>query len=457
MSFLEEHGIGGANLGLVRAVKVFVQNTEPTTKDKGTVWIKSATPATKTIFREYGLEPPKVEGTLWISLYDIDIKFMLERALKVFSNKKEINIEYSRENFISSMDSSKINVLKNKFMQVYSLLGTSRIYKNGKWEWLIGQYWDGTSWRSFSNLELSVYIGTTDKMVKKIAPDTGKEVWSVNNHIGAVNDVVVDKNGYIYSASGAPNAAATIGEIKKISPTGQVIWSKSYSRSIQRLAVDKAGYIYAFNDIRQLLRFSPDGERIWEINQTDFLEDIIVDVTGNVYISYSSSGSQIKKVSPGGKDIWNYSFASNKAPNLSIDSQGFIYTFMNTVGNDKATFKKVDPNGKEVATAATNVVAILRTTLNQYKNLYALHTDGAGLSSQLVKMGPDLKVTWSVPGDIKDITVDKTGNVFAAFKDSVKKISSTGQVVWTYPITVDSVKTLVVDQSPYGAFPFLWE
>ncbi|MFX5302151.1 hypothetical protein ABTD13_18035, partial [Acinetobacter baumannii] len=82
-------------------------------------------------------------------------------------------------------------------------------------------------------------------MVKKIAPDTGKEVWSVNNHIGAVNDVVVDKNGYIYSASGAPNAAATVGEIKKISPTGQVIWSKSYDRSIQRLAVDKDGYIYA--------------------------------------------------------------------------------------------------------------------------------------------------------------------------------------------------------------------
>ncbi|COS26175.1 Uncharacterised protein [Streptococcus pneumoniae] len=72
-------------------------------------------------------------------------------------------------------------------------------------------------------------------------------------------------------------------------------------------------------------------------------------------------------------------------------------------------------------------------------------------------MGPDLKVTWSVPGDMKDITVDKTGNVFAAFKDSIKKISSAGQVVWTYPITVDSVKTLVVDQSPYGAFPFLWE
>lgn len=451
MSFLEEHGIGGAYLGLHRAVKVYVQPNEPTDKTKGTVWIKSSTPATKIVFREYGLEPPKEEGTVWISLYDIDIKFMLERALKVFSNKKEINIEYSRENFINSIDSNKINVLKNKFMKVYSLLGTSRIYRKGKWEWLIGQYWSGSQWETFSNLEINLFFGNRDKIVKKLAPDTGKDIWAVTNHIGTIYDIAVDKDGYIYSASGV-----TSGELKKISASGQEVWTFKDNSALFKVMVDKDGYVYTVTSTSRIAKISPTGKEIWRIAQSNAILDMICDGKGNIYVSFYSS-SRIVKISPDGKEVWGYSTPAGTNPYLAVDNQGYVYTFMNATGNGKALFKKISPSGIEVATSTMDVLEFRFTAIDQQKNIYAFKYNGSGAANTIVKLTQDLQEIWSVPGSAYDLAVDKVGNVYVVYSDSIKKISPDGQVLWSYPITSGSVTSVITEQSPYGAFPFLWE
>lgn len=238
MPYLQEHGFGGSSLGLKRVINVFIQKPEPKALLKGDIWVKTDIPPNKVLLLEEGLEAPKEEGNIWIILKDIEMKMVLEKIVKVFSNKKEINMDYSRNSIISNINLSKLHVFKNKFMQIYSMFGIAKMYRNGKWEWLIADYWDGTKWVNFSNLEVYVYYATyngrvqqnANSTIKQISSFDGRSLWSYNASFESIQSLAVDKDGYVIAGENVR------GKLSRLDPKGTIVWGKDASERFGGLA-----------------------------------------------------------------------------------------------------------------------------------------------------------------------------------------------------------------------------
>ncbi|EMA6344820.1 hypothetical protein U3450_003876 [Bacillus cytotoxicus] len=234
------------------------------------------------------------------------------------------------------------------------------------------------------------------------------------------------------------------------------MWTFKENAVLYRVVVDKDGYIYTKSSTGRIIKISPDGKEVWRISQSQIL-DLACDGKGNIYVNFYAT---VKKISPDGKEVWDYHSEVFSNSYFAVDNEGYVYVFMNAMhigSSAKSQFKKISPTGKEVATATMDVFELRHTTIDQYKNIYAYKYNGSSGPNAVVKLSQDMKEIWRVPEEVSDLTVDKVGNIYAACTDSIKKISPDGKILWSYPIANNSVTAIITEQSPYGAFPFLWE
>jgi hypothetical protein len=177
--------VGGSSLGLNTKINMFVQSSQPTPVNKGDIWIDTPLLANTLYVYEYGKMPPQVAGAVWLSIYDVDLKFTIQKALQTFgSNKAEINVDYSSEQiFDTNIDGGKYVTLQNDFMQVYGYIGTARIWDSVNNKWVFptsSKMWTGTAWKTLSliNNDYALFGVTTfvttiygpDGTVKKTLP-----------------------------------------------------------------------------------------------------------------------------------------------------------------------------------------------------------------------------------------------------------------------------------------------
>lgn len=432
MSFLEEHGIGTGGTGLKRTFKTSVQLNEPA-KHLNDLWIKTNENVTEVIFSHLGEEPARKEGTVWVSLYNVDMKLPSKKVLKLFTNKTEVNFSYSKE-IVTHPPEVKLLLFKNKIMEIYGQFGSVRIFKNGKWNWLQASFWNGIMWVDCPTSEFYLYYASWGgKHLAKLGPD-GREIWRVGNITSDFNKIAIDENRNIY-------ATRLTYFVTKISPDG-VANTDFYNTgnsdiSVNLVSADKKGFVYV---VQRGSRDSSDtirkldltGKKVWDANlygrgATNRLD---VDKDGNIFIETmvgDNSTAILSKHTADGKEIWRI----DKIKYSVLDVNGNAYMLGGYANGLYTNIIKVDKDGKEVW---KKTVKAYDLSMGQDGLLY-YNTE----NYYLVKMSPDgnevARFRFKNAELPQMIAVDIAGYIYGAFGTNnlktMKKISPLGEEVWS--------------------------
>lgn len=219
--------------------------------------------------------------------------------------------------------------------------------------------------------------------VKKISP-TGGLIWTYLGHTGNIYDIAVDANGNVYTCAGYDDAS-----VRKISPEGALIWKfTGFTKYVQDIAIDGNGYIYAVgphsNDAK-IKKISPSGGEVWSINQPECYQ-LDVDNAGNIYVRYTGTQGGMAKYDTNGNLQWGVSITGYPTHiAVSKDSQ-HLYVCTN------ANMHKCDP---------TNGTILWSFYSDQVSN--GVKADHAGRayyyprSTHVFCIAPTGRVLWGVP------------------------------------------------------------
>ncbi|UOQ69497.1 malectin domain-containing carbohydrate-binding protein [Hymenobacter volaticus] len=200
-------------------------------------------------------------------------------------------------------------------------------------------------------------------------------------------DMEVDAAGNTYVTGSVKVDDFTLDYLtSKYSPSGQLLWQKSYNgvsptRSTDEpvaLAVDAVGNVYVTGTAwiytggyltgtrydYVTIKYSPTGEQLWvaryDRNNTDEeAADIAVDAAGNVYVlgttGYASDGYAIQtvKYSATGQLLWTSSdlrISGDHATHMALNATGDVYVVGNSV-SDGIVRKYSGATGKQLWSA----------------------------------------------------------------------------------------------------------
>lgn len=229
----------------------------------------------------------------------------------------------------------------------------------------------------------------------------GQNKWSVtHSSFTKGTDLAVDNAGNAYVAAFLENERSS--KLTKYNPKGIVIWEKDfpshyYETTPPQVAVDsRENVIIAWRDLDLgnntdhsfLHKYDHEGEVVWqkEISQTPL--DMAVDQSGNIYLG--GADIRLTKYSAEGRLVWEEThneLSSDKEwiEALSIDDKGNVYVGANLTGSEC---------GQD--------------------SVWLAKYDGAGKRAWAVTYRiPDSKGDCSARIGVRDIALDRSGNLFA--------------------------------------------
>lgn len=162
---------------------------------------------------------------------------------------------------------------------------------------------------------------------------------SITGGLGA--HIAVDSAENVYVASQTKNGNNVDFLVHKFDPSGQIVWSKTYSNgsaigTASGIVVDAAGNIYLNgqigNNTSVLLKLNADGGEQWrETFDGNSAKGVDLDLQGNICVTSSSAtGVRFVKYSPDGTIIDPYPVeypGQFGATSMALDSTGNVYVF----------------------------------------------------------------------------------------------------------------------------------
>lgn len=230
----------------------------------------------------------------------------------------------------------------------------------------------------------------------------GQNKWAVNHSSWTRGiDIAVDNAGNAYVAVFLENDRSS--RLTKYNPKGIVIWEKDFSSHYYettppQVAVDSRGNVLvAWQDLDLgnntnhsfLHKYDHKGEIIWQKEISQKPLDMAVDQSGNIYLG--GADIRLTKYSAEGNSVWEKThneLSSDKEwiEALSIDDNGNVYVGANLTGSecgqDSIWLAKYDGTGKREWAVAYRI--------------------------------PNSKGDCSARIRVRDITLDRSGNIFAA-------------------------------------------
>jgi hypothetical protein len=256
---------------------------------------------------------------------------------------------------------------------------------------------DGTSIQKISpDLTVTTFAGSPQQSGYLDA--TG-----INARFSAIQDIAVDKNGYIYVADYAYVNGNYSGFIRKISPSA-VVTTLTVNVNLTEvidIAVDSSGNIYVVcvTSVLNIGKITPDG--VFSILTTnapplsggDHYNGLAVDGAGIVYVTF---GSGIQKVSPGTVSTW---VGSRIDSGTELDGPGTSAAFWgaNKIALDRSGGAYVtDLQGQTIR--YVSAAGVVSTVAGLAYTSPTINNDGVGSNARF--LGPN------------GITVDTAGNVY---------------------------------------------
>lgn len=192
--------------------------------------------------------------------------------------------------------------------------------------------------------------------------------------------------------------------VRNISPAGKILWTWVPPFPVYQdvTLVDKEGYIYCIDNKSTLYKISPGGNLVWSKTDSHFLwgsgSTPSFSPDGlTLYISgFLENGPAVIAVDIAGGNVrWTYG-ESGVANAPVVDNNGFIYKMNPVKGNDSlAIMYSISPSG----------------TL-RWKYEFPVYKYSNGSFSNI------------------DPTIDKAGNLYFVFQDTIRSLNNEGKEQW---------------------------
>ena len=210
------------------------------------------------------------------------------------------------------------------------------------------------------------------QVAPSVPPQTVTQAWLARSSTkyATQSDMEVDAAGNTYVTGSVSVDDFTYDYLtSKYSPSGQLLWQKSYNgvspmqyRSTDRpvaMAVDAAGNVYVTGTAwiytggfltgtrydYVTIKYSPTGEQLWvarydRSNTDEEAADVAVDAAGNVYVLGTTENEvQTLKYSATGQLLWSAFGGGGRANHLVVGTTGDFYVTSNRV---EGTSTRVD-------------------------------------------------------------------------------------------------------------------
>ena len=312
----------------------------------------------------------------------------------------------------------------------------------------------------------------------------------VSNDYDAGRALAVDDSGYIYVTGESWNGFDYDYATVKYNPNGNEVWSRRYSRNSvtddysRLIAVDDSGNVFvsgysfdfpALEIVMLTVKYSPTGNLLWAktyvspLTSDDYpgaeVRGLVVDHAGNAYITgstYDSTGfgylytATTIKYAPNGDTLWlrTYKNPSNGFDipyAMALDDSGNVYVagysyflpgpgngvYMETIkydsDGDTIWVKRfTDPGVFSYATAVD---------LDGAGNVYVSGNYGSDFAT--IKYSPDGDSLWvrELPGGVTSLPTDLHSSL---------KVTDAGDVYMTCPATRSYLDTVFAAQSAFA-------
>ena len=192
----------------------------------------------------------------------------------------------------------------------------------------------------------AVHQGSWDPALAKYDA-AGNLQWSRQwgtSDIDIVGSIVVDGVGNVLLGTPrtpieSPGSLPSETSIRKVSPSGDTLWTRPFAGYGQVLTVDNLGNSLihvrppgaGIND-NDIAKLSPDGDILWT-RQIDSFGGT-ADLRGNLYVTRWSTG-ELDKYGPDGEHLWTLSLTDGALGNFSsinVDAFGNIFISGHTLG-----------------------------------------------------------------------------------------------------------------------------
>lgn len=135
--------------------------------------------------------------------------------------------------------------------------------------------------------------------------------------------IIADSDGYMYTSDRVFSAG-----IRRISPSGSLMWHWSAANSV--IALGNDNNLYGVID-GTLFKADKSLNLAWSISSSNFtsVSRIVLDSSNNIYVAqgrYSGDVKAIHKYNSNGAHIWSVGTVSDYVPlSLSVDPSGYVY------------------------------------------------------------------------------------------------------------------------------------
>jgi len=424
-----------------------------------------------------------------------------------------------------TFDQIALDTNDDAFLQVTSQGGSSGVADfilaydpNGRFSWLTKVPFQTTVGNLVqSPLQIDpfgdVYVGGLNEnnggpYIVKLSP-SGVVLWTYTESFGVASNgvmhFVLGPDGSVYMPGGYSNGVSATTIVKKLSPTGTIVWSLTVTNVPASVAaLDPSGALYLCSTDAEhfpgIVKVSPQGTLVWDkLTQTADACSANVDASGNLNVlegSFPQPNRFIpgicEQFDPNGNLLWTknsglsgnfYSaacaFGSNSfvwacgdyqfefaAVSRLTSSGTALWTNYNNVNANSAATKMYS------STSPAGITYFAGTSLDEPlghnwigafdangKLLFAKDIAGAvpvavvaipnggavfAFSDGMRKFDSAGNQVWFAAAGATAMTIDSSNSIFAVDGRIVNKVSSAGTLVWTATLPSDVTKASVI-------------
>jgi len=271
----------------------------------------------------------------------------------------------------------------------------------------------------------------------------GDSGWTFSGHTNNVNGVSVNDN-----VQQTVVTASWDGTLKKLTFTGEEVWSVDVGGLLSTVAIDGDGNVYTASNADLVYKYDTNGQLVWIFSgHTGNVNDIDVDTLGNVYTA--SVDNTVRKIDSNGNQVWSFIDSGMKNFNcVTVDASGNVF-----IGSQNTVICKLDSDANEIWRFQGHNASILDISADLAGNIYSTGYDDTVFCIDSV--GSEIwSKALSSTGHSVSATLD--GSVYVGQNNGyILKLDAAGDEVWTRNIGTERVAS-VISSPKVGAFITFW-
>lgn len=247
----------------------------------------------------------------------------------------------------------------------------------------------------------------------------GVQEWDFTGHTNNVQNLDVDSNGYVYSASKDKTAAKLDGA------SGKEIWRFTDATSYPlKVSVYNPSTIYLGTFGGLVIQLNGNGQKVWQYDMSSAVFAVGSGSSDSVYCGMLNK-TLVKLKSTGASKTWTYTGFTGRVNDVKVQGD-YVYAC-----SEDGTVRKITAsNGTLVWSYTGHTSDAYAVAVDKSGNVYSV-----GLSDCTIrKINANGSLVWQYTHSnvLRCVSVDELGNVYVGGNDGyIRKFDAAGNLIWS--------------------------